>query len=143
RVARVRTGDHVAAAAAAEPTGPYRLTHLEIRICLDDPLARENRIERADAGHTARRERPRLRSQEADRERLREARQRDLVRHLLTERLSQRDLDQIDAHGVTHEVRHLPATDPSSNLDDDHLAVSRPRSLFSWGTAIRLRARRS
>ena len=52
-----------------------------------------------------------------------EARQRELVRHLVAERLAERDLDQVEADRVAGEVGHLPAGDARRDLDDAHDAV--------------------
>ena len=71
------------------------------------------------------RKRAGLGGEEADREGLREARERDLVRDVLAERLPERDLDEIDADGVPHEVGHLAAGDPRGDLDDCDAAVRR------------------
>ena len=75
---------------------------------------------RSDA---ARGQRARLRGEEADRERLREAGKRELVGDLLAERLAQRDLDEVDADRVPHEVGHLPAGDARRHLDHGDAAV--------------------
>ena len=74
-------------------------------------------------GDAARRQRARLRRQEADRERLLEARQRELVGHGLAERLPERHLDEVDADRVADEVGHLAARDPRRHLDHRDAAV--------------------
>ena len=72
---------------------------------------------------TAGRQRAGLGGQEADRERLREARPRDLVRDRLAEREPQRDLDEVDARRVPHEIGHLAAGNARRDLDDGDRAV--------------------
>ena len=54
---------------------------------------------------------------------MRESRPRDLVRDILTERLPESDVDEVDSDRVTDEVGHLPARDPRGDLDDPDLAV--------------------
>ena len=49
----------------------------------------------------------------------------ELVGHVLAERLPERDLDEVDADRMAHEVGHLPAGDPRCHLDDRHPAVRR------------------
>ena len=68
---RVADRDHVAAAVAVEPHRPDRLAHLRYVSACTTPGKREHLLERADARHLARRQRPGLGGQEADRERLR------------------------------------------------------------------------
>ena len=75
--------------------------------------------------HGARRQRAGRRGEKADREWLREPRQRELVRHLLAEREPQRDLDEVDTDGVTDEIRHLATGDAGGDLDDGDAAVRR------------------
>ena len=48
-----------------------------------------------------------------------------LVRDLLPERLAERDLDEVDADRVAHEIRHLAAGDARRDLDDHDAAVRR------------------
>ena len=124
-VGRVRDRDHVAAAVAVAAHGPDRLAELQVRVRLDDAFCGENPVEAADPRDAAGRERARARREEADRERLPEPREGDLVRDLLAERLPQRDLDEVDADGMADEVRHLPARDASGDLDDRDRAVGR------------------
>ena len=66
---------------------------------------------------------PGCRGEEADRERLLEVRQRELVGDRLAERLPQRDLDEVDADGVPDEVGHLAAGNPRRDLDHEHAVV--------------------
>ena len=66
----------------------------------------------------ARGQRARLRGEEPDCERLREPGERDVVGDGLAERLPQRDLDEVDADRVAHEVGHLSARDARRDLDD-------------------------
>ncbi len=70
-------------------------------------------------------QRPGRGGEEADRERLREARQGDVVGNVLAEREAERELDEVDADRVTNEVGHLAAGDPRRDLDDGHAAVGR------------------
>ena len=81
------------------------------------------------------RERPGLGGEEADRERLLEPRQRELVRDGLAERLPERDLDEIDADGVPDEIRHLAARNPRRHLDDGR--PRRPALRSAAGTRSR------
>ena len=48
-----------------------------------------------------------------------------LVRHVLAERETQRDLDEVDTDGVPDEIRHLAARDAGGDLDDGDAAVRR------------------
>ena len=79
--------------------------------------------------------------EEADRERLREARERDVVGHVLAERLQERDLDEVDADCVAHEVGHLAAGNPRGDLDDGDAAVGRRDELREGDRVARGRAR--
>ena len=115
--------DHVAAPVAVEPHRPDRLADLEVGVGLDDALGREDGLEAADPRHPAGRQRAGLGGEEPDRERLLEARPRDLVGHRLAEREPQRDVDEVDAGRVTHEVGHLASRDPGRDLDDGDRAV--------------------
>ena len=119
---RVRR-DHVAAAVAVEPDRSDRLADLEVRVGLDDALGREHGLERPDRDDLPRRQRPGAGGQEADCERLLEARQHEVVVRLVPERLPQRNLDEVDADCVADEVGHLSARDPGRDLDDPHRAV--------------------
>ena len=56
-----------------------------------------------------------------------------LVGNVLAERLPQRDVDEVDADRVAHEVGHLPAGNPRRDLDDGDAAV---REAMSCGKAI-------
>ena len=66
---------------------------------------------------------PRLRREEADRERLLEPWTGHLVGHGLAECEAECDVDEVDSGRVTHEVGHLPARDPRRDLDDRHRPV--------------------
>ena len=122
---RVRGRDHIAAAVAVHAHGPDRLADLQIDVCLDDAGEREHLVERADPLHPPGGERSRLGREEANRERLLELRQHELVGKLVAERHSDLHLDQIDAGRDAHEVGHLAAGDARGTLDDDHPAVPR------------------
>ena len=115
---RVRDRDHVAAAIAVPAHRPDRLSELEVRVRLHDALGCEHRVELADPRDAPGRQRPGLRGEEPDRERLREAREGDVVGDVLAERLQERHLDEVDADGVPHEVGHLAAGDARRDLDD-------------------------
>src|SRR5262249_18512826 len=115
----VRLGDrdHVAAAVAVEPDRPDRLADPEGRPGLADAGGGEDLLERADPPDAARRQRPGVGGQEADREWLLEPRHDELVPQLLPEREAELDLDEVDADRVPDEVGHLAAGDPSRTLD--------------------------
>ena len=110
------------------------------------PAAREHRVERADrdapcpsAAARAAAVRKRIASGCVN------ARQHELVRHLLAERLPQRDLDEVDADRVADEVGHLAAGDPRRDLDDARPSRRRRRSAAGTRSrrAARARARRA
>ena len=105
------------------------------------PASASTRSSGPIARHAAGRQRPGLGGQEADRERLPEARQHELVRQLLAERHPQLHLDQVDADRVAHEVGHLPAGDPRRALDHDHAAVGRRDQLRERDPGLAARAR--
>ena len=117
--------DHVAAPIAVAAHRADRLAELEVGVGLDDAVGSEDAVEAADSRHAAGRERAGARGEEADRERLPEARQGHLVGDVLPERLPQRDLDEVDADGVADEVGHLAAGDARRHLDDRDRAVRR------------------
>ena len=81
------------------------------------PSEASTRVEARRSRNASRWERAGLGGEEADRERLRKARQRDVVGHILAERLQECDLDQVDADSVPHEIGHLAAGDPRGDLD--------------------------
>ena len=122
----VRDGDHVATPVAVTPVrggssrrpgGTCPPAHAALR--------GEHRPEAADAHDLAGRQRPRLCREEADRERLLESGERDLVQHLVAERLAQRDLDEIDSDGVPDEVGHLPSGNARGDLHHRDATVRR------------------
>ena len=123
RHVRVGDRDHVAAPVAVEPNRADRLADLEVGVGLDDALGREHGLEAADARHATGRQRPGLGGEEADRERLLEARPGDLVGDRLAEREPKRHVDEVDARRMPHEVGHLAARDPGRDLDDGDGAV--------------------
>ena len=115
--------DDVAAAVAVAAYGADRLADLEVRLRLDDASRCEDGVEVADADTRPVGSGPGDGGEEADRERLGEAGQRELVGDVLAERLANRDLDEVDADGVAHEVRHLAACDARRDLDHGDAAV--------------------
>ena len=71
------------------------------------------------------RERARVCGEEADRDRLRETRQRDLVGHVLAERDPKRHVDEVDADRVADELRELRGRRARCRSDHGHLSVRR------------------
>jgi hypothetical protein len=135
-VGGLRDGYHVAAAIPVSPDGADGLTELQVRLGLHDPFHGKNGVETADAGDAACWQRPRLSGEEADRKRLRELRQRELVGNVLAQSLQDRDVHHVDADRMPHEVGHLASGDTSRDLDHDYTAVGRCDELWERDAVV-------
>ena len=117
--------DDVAAAVAVTAHGTDRLADLEVRVRLDDALGREHgveapmRVTRPVGSGPGSAVKKRIASGCVKRGSATSS------GHVLAERLPERDLDEVDAHGMADEVGHLASGDARGDLDDGDAAVGR------------------
>jgi hypothetical protein len=101
-----------------------RFSRAHVELSLDDAGGVTNAVEAADRLDPSNRQHSRARGEKTDRERLPKFLPPKIGVQRLTQRLPQRDLEQVDADADAHKICHLSSWDPSRDFDDVNL---RPR----------------
>jgi UDP-glucose 4-epimerase len=105
------------------------------RLRLDEAVRREHGAERADANDPAGGQGARVGGEEPDRDRLREAGHRDLVRHRLAEREAEGNVEEVDPDGMADE-RGERRPRHSRCRADDRDVVARCRDQLDEAEAV-------